>query len=410
VQTLANSLYLRSRSPGFRLHSYYSEFFSTPVPGWRVLTPPGKSSPRGPGILRQFHVAVQTSALFWNLSNAVVPTLETLAFPYTSRANQLEHEADITYCANHVQTRSTRWVADCEHVAALTGYYDPGIVSQWLGHRLQQHSCRGFYCWSNKALENSKKALGNDFPIGKAHVVYPATSGAANSRQRNGFDGTVRICHMTTHRSSYLENISNFYVKGTRDVLLLLKLMSRDFPKLTKKMMVMIRAWCPPSYVAKLRALGVKIEMIERPLPRTDALSYLASSDLALIPCHSTPTMAFIEAVSRSVPVVTNDVWANAEYLLDGKTGFLVAPPEHVRYSDNCLTPLWYRPSFIQSLRGMVDTEYLKRHLRVLSYLLEDENLLLSLKTKTGETFPKSPFDVNRRNRELALLLKEALN
>src|SRR5437879_8362090 len=98
---------------------------------------------------------------------------------------------------------------------------------------------------------------------------------------------------MATHRSSHLENLSNFYVKGTRDVLLLLKLLSRASPKLARKIAVVIRAWCPASYVAKLRALGVKIEMLEQPLARADALAYLASSDLALLPCHSTPTMAF---------------------------------------------------------------------------------------------------------------------
>src|SRR5205807_3902755 len=141
----------------------------------------------------------------------------------------------ITYCANHVQARSRKWVADCEHVAALTGYYDPGVASNWLGHQLQFRSCKGFYCWSNKAQENSRKVLGNGFPNGKSHVVYPATSRAANSRERNGFDGTFRICHMTTHRSSYLENISNFYVKGTRDALLLLKLAAREVPRLTRK-------------------------------------------------------------------------------------------------------------------------------------------------------------------------------
>ncbi len=410
VPTLVNSFYLKSRTPGFKLHSYYAEFLSNPLPGWRVLAPRTGSTSRVPGVLRQFHVAVQTSPIFWNLSNLIVPTLETLAFPYTSRANQLEYNADITYCANHVQTKSRKWVADCEHVAALTGYYDPGLTSHWLGHQLQERSCKGFYCWSNKALENSKKVLGNGFPVDKSHVVYPATSWAANSRQRNSFDGTLRICHMTTHRSSYLENISNFYVKGTRDVLLLLKLVSREFPKLTRRITVMIRAWCPASYVAKLKALGIKIEMIEHPLTRVDALSFLAGSDLALMPCHSTPTMAFIEAMSRSVPVVANDVWANAEYLLDGKTGFLVAPPDHVRYSDGDLTPLWYRPGFIQSLKTSVDAAYLKRHLRVLTYLLEDENVLLPMKAKTGEYFAESPFDVTRRNRYLSLLLDEALN
>ncbi len=46
----------------------------------------------------------------------------------------------------------------------------------------------------------------------------------------------------------------------------------------------------------------------------------------------------------------------------------------------------------------------------MLAYLLEDENVLLPMKAKTGEYFAESPFDVTRRNRYLGLLLDEALN
>jgi hypothetical protein len=258
-------------------------------------------------------------------------------------------------------------------------------------------------------MENAKRVLGQELPSDKCHVIYPATS-PPDSREHRPFDGTVRICHITTHRDSRLENISNFHVKGTRDFLLLLKKMSQVSPKLAKKIAVIVRAWCPQSYVAKLRALGVKIETIEQTLSRTDALSLLANSDLSVMPCHSTPTMAFIEAMSRSLPTITNDVWANHEYLADGDTGFLVAPPTGVRYVDENMTPQWYRPGFIQSIKTSVDHEYLMRHIRILSYLLEDEGNLRSLKTRTYQYFVDSPFDLRRRNRELGLLLDQALN
>lgn len=150
--------------------------------------------------------------------------------------------------------------------------------------------------------------------------------------------------------------------------------------------------------------------MIEHPLARADALSHLANSDLAMLPGHSTPTMAFIEAMSRGVPVIANDVWANSEYLLDGKTGFLIPPASRVQYCDSDLTPLWYRPDFTRSLIASIDSEYLRGHLRALEYLLEDENLLLSLKKETGRYFVRSPFEISSRNRELALLLDRALN
>ena len=404
-----NSLYLKARPPGFKLHSYYADFSSYPIPGWRVLAP-RRSGHHGPEIFRQVHVALQTSSIFWKFSNRIIPPLEAVAFPYTNRPDQIERHTDLTYCANHVQTKSERWVADFEHIAALTGYYDPGIASHWLGGRLEENSCKALFCWSNRALENSMRVLGRDLPIDKCHVVYPATSSATNSRWSRDFDGTVRICHITTHRSSQLENVSNFYVKGTRDIMLLLKLMSQVAPKLVKKINVTVRAWCPQSYIAKLRGLGIKIEAIEHTLTRSEALSYLANSDLSLMPCHATPTMAFIEAMSRSVPTITNDVWANPEYLHDGDTGFLVAPPSGIRYIDGNMTPQWYRPGFTQSLKASVDDEYLMRYLRVLSYLVEDENVLLSMKAKTGQYFANSPFDLGRRNRELGRLLDQALN
>ena len=402
-----SSLYLKARPPGFKLHSYYADFSTYPIPGWRVIAPQ-RSSRHGPEILRQVHVAMQTSSVFWKLSNRIIPPLQAASFPYTNRAYRLERYADLTYCANHVQTKSDRWVADFEHIGALTGYYDPGLASRWLGRRLQEGSCRRIFCWSNTALENAKRVLGRELPSDKCHIIYPATS-SPDSKEYRPFDGTIRICHITTHRDSRLENISNFYVKGTRDVLLLLKMMSRVSPKLVKKITVLVRAWCPQSYIAKLRALGVKIETVEQTLSRQDTLSCLANSDLSLMPCHSTPTMAFIEAMSRSVPVITNDVWANREYVIDGDTGFLVAPPAGIRYFDDSMTPHWYRPGFTQSLKTSVDDDYLTRHLRILSYIVEDENVLLSLKARTGRYFVNSPFDLSRRNLELGRLLDQAL-
>jgi hypothetical protein len=360
-------------------------------------------------VVRQVHVALHASSVFWRLSNLIVPALQKMAFSYINRPDPLEQYADITYCANHIQTMSKSWVADCEHIAALTGYYDPGLASHWLGRRLQAESCKGLFFWSAKALENSKRVLGNDLPLDKCHVVYPAALSAVNSSHSEN-NNIIRICHMTTHRSSQLENVSNFYVKGTRDFLLLLKQVARALPQLLRKMKFVIRAWCPPSYVSKLRSQGVNIEMIEQPLSRIDALSFLAGSDLVVMPCHSTPTMAFIEAGSRGVPVITNDVWANSEYVADGRTGFLVQPPAQLRYQDKCLTPLWYRPGFVDSIKAPIGAEYLSRHLRTLEYLIEDENLLRSLKAKTAENFADSPVDLNRRNHLLGRLLDEALN
>src|SRR2546427_11617040 len=96
-----NLLYLKARHPGFQLHSYYADFQSYPVPGWRVGAPRG-SNRRVPSILRQFHVAVQTSATFWNVSNLLAPLLEKVTLQYTSSGDQGERYPDTPSSARHV--------------------------------------------------------------------------------------------------------------------------------------------------------------------------------------------------------------------------------------------------------------------------------------------------------------------
>lgn len=354
--------------------------------------------------MRQFHVVLQSTSLLWKLANGIVPALEQFAFPLVNRGDRFERIARLTYCANHLRTKSKRWIADFEFIGALTEYYDPGIATHWLGKHLQGSACKALLCWSKKALDNSKLILGAQLPVEKCHILYPATGFIGTERTRE-FDGILRICHITTHRNAQRENLSNFYVKGTRDIFLLLKLISRESPRLLKNFVIRIRGWCPQSYVEKLRSWGVNIENIEQTMTRPEALELIASSDLMLMPCHATPTMAFVEAMSRGVPVVTNDVWANEEYVLSDQTGLLVRPPSEVQYFDRYLTPRWNRPGFTHSLKAFVNENYLRRYSSAISYLLEDEDALRTLQERTIQHFPNSPFDARRRNRELGRLL-----
>ncbi len=300
-------------------------------------------------------------------------------------------------------------MVDCEHLPSLTGYFDPASVVKRVAKRLNEPSCKGVFCWSRKSLENCVLTLGNNFPKIKSHVVYPATMPSIGHRNGSQFDGKVRMCHVSTIRNSYFENMSNFLVKGTRDLFLILKLMARSSPHLIDKLVVTVRAWCPQALVSELRAKGVNLEVIHSELNRGEVLSLLSDSDLAIVPCHSTPTMSFIEAMSRNVPVITNDIWANSEYVSDGESGFLIRPPSDIHYSDNRLNPLWYRPGFMQQLGKAADGDYLQHYANVIAYLVEDEGQLASLRKSTGEFFRTSEFNAQNRNQTLGTLLDKAL-
>jgi len=202
--------------------------------------------------------------------------------------------------------------------------------------------------------------------------------------------------------------MSNFLVKGTRDLLLILKLLAQKHPQLTRKLVVTVRAWCPQNLVSELRAKGVNLQLIQSEMSRSEVLSLLSDSDLGVVPCHSTPTMSFIEAMSRGVPVITNDVWANSEYVSDERSGLIIQPPSSVKYNDSLLNPLWYRPGFMEKLRKTVDREYLQRHVSAIASLVEDEGRLFSLKKTTEEYFKKSEFEAYTRNQWVGTLLDQA--
>jgi glycosyltransferase involved in cell wall biosynthesis len=175
--------------------------------------------------------------------------------------------------------------------------------------------------------------------------------------------------------------------------------------KFKSRIKITVRAFVPPHIERQFKSkFGDGIEFVRTPLPRKKIIEAYQKSDILLLPCHSTPTMAFIEAMSCGLSIVTTNVWANKELLEDAKFAIIVDPPTHVKYEDEFGTPMWYRSEFMRKIER-IDSKFIHALFDSVSYLIENENLLIKFKKEALYYF-KERFSVEKRNAQLEEVLR----
>jgi glycosyltransferase involved in cell wall biosynthesis len=325
------------------------------------------------------------------INNLWVPLLE----------NTLGKEYLIWAC-QHILPPVTKlqWIGDFEHGAAICAYGDPKLYRNYIKKCILSKKCIAMIAWSEKAKNNIEKLI-NTKLHDKVRVIYPAVP-IISELEKDEMKNCINLIHVGTWRDTVIENYANFLVKGTRDTLMVSKKLLEKFKNRIK---IKIRAYVPKHIESYFKGnFGERIEFISRTLPRKEIFATYQESDILLLPCHSTPTRAFIEAMSCGLPIVTTNVWANKELLEDAKFAMIVDPPGHVKYEDEFGTPLWYRSEFMRKIER-IDSNFIHALFDSISYLIENENLLIKFKKESLSYF-KERFSVKKRNAQLEEVLR----
>ncbi|HWH08005.1 MAG TPA: glycosyltransferase family 4 protein [Candidatus Thermoplasmatota archaeon] len=118
---------------------------------------------------------------------------------------------------------------------------------------------------------------------------------------------------------------------------------------------LVVRAVVPDKYrerYAKLPGLTI----LDGELPREQVERLYADSHVFLFPGSSTPGMVIREAMRAARPVVTIDVWGNAEMVQHGVTGFVCPPPHGVEYVNPWGGLNWsHEPAFLGPFEANVE-------------------------------------------------------
>jgi glycosyltransferase involved in cell wall biosynthesis len=375
-----------------RKHSLYSGFFENPPAGYRFVESEGLWTSIAREDLSPNRLLVDT---VFELTSRWMPLnlFSGLADPFASRVPH-----DMLYSSGHVVWRNEPWVVDLEMASHLAGYRTSHLMryAQILRSRLESENCRGILVWTDAARESllrSLKAKDLESKIWVVRLAVPSRRALRKTQSRLKkvlFVGSANFP-------------ADFHNKGGKEVL-------RAFEKVSGErddVEFIMRSVIPPEFCEASKRVR-NLTLIQEPIPWNRMEELFASADIFVFPSHQTPGMVFLDAMSYGLPIVTTDVWANREMILDGVNGILVDPPEEIRYEDEFRNPLWGERGIAGMISNTTFESVAVQTADAINRLLDDDTLRKRMGEAGREMTAEGLFSVKKRNDSLARFLDMA--
>jgi len=327
--------------------------------------------------------------------NEVLPI--SIVKPLLEKGNKLPSGVALTYSAGHLIFSDAPWIVDIEFVTHLAGYdYAHFLRFRKLIERtLAADSCKAVLCWTLAGTRTVFENLHCDDWREKVHHV-PLAVPLSRTVARASDEDTVRILFVGSGNIP-----GQFEVKGGMEVL-------AAHARLIKKydcVELVMRSDMPGHWKKVARRLP-RTTVLDGRLPPEALRRLFDSAHIFLFPSYNTPGLVFLDAMNHELPIVTTNVWANSEMIVDGVGGFIVPASRRVPYRGKRI-PAWGEQKFLRTLK-QPDPEVVRAVVEALSVLIEDSVLRRQMGRAGRSRVEKGPYSQQHRNEILGRILKTA--
>jgi glycosyltransferase involved in cell wall biosynthesis len=329
--------------------------------------------------------------------DAAVPT--TLAKSFLQKWSDPPAGTALTYSIDHLIFRSEPWVVEVEYASALAGASPvhlkrfQGIVETTLASRY----CRRIIVWSEAGKKSLLADLNSQGFKDKCEVIHLAVPRKAFVKKHH--NGRIKLLFVGSGSS---KGVFEWRGSGIFEVFAALR-------KRYENLELVVRSDVPKYLKDRYRSLE-NMRIMDTSVPREVVEHEFESADIFIFPSYTTAPLTILEAMSYELPIVTIDAWANAEYVEDGKTGFVVPRSnEFPYYYANTLQPNFLDPEFTRVLRNpdhrVVDELVMKT-----SLLIESPDLRNRLGKAARAEVEAGRFSQVKMNGRLAQVFAEAID
>jgi glycosyltransferase involved in cell wall biosynthesis len=375
-----------------RKHSLYSGLLENPPTGYRFVESQGLRTSIARENLSPNRLLVDT---VFGLTSRWMPLnlFSGLADPFVSRVPH-----DLLYSSGHVVWRNEPWVVDLEMASHLAGYRTSHLMryARILKSRLESDNCRGILLWTHAARESLLRSLNANDLQSKMWVVRLAVPSRRTSMMTQSRSRKILFVGSTNFPA-------DFHNKGGKEVLRAFEKVSRERDDVD----FIMRSIIPSEFSEACKRIK-NLTLIQEPISWHRMEELFASADVFVFPSHQTPAMVFLDAMSYGLPIVTTDVWANREMVLDGVNGILVDPPEEIRYEDEFRNPLWGEREIARTIRNTTFESVVVQTADAINRLLDDDTLRKRMGESGREMTTDGAFSLKKRNDSLARFLDMA--
>lgn len=381
--------------PTWKLHLAYESLLRAPPAGYRFLAGGGRE-----------HAVIRAASRFAPAYSALY-TLDKLVPVHLLKScwNVLMRPPRgtvLTYAVNHLILRDEPWVLDlpCEHVTNTLGGFRHFRRFRGLTRRvLSAENCRRIIVSIEVGRRTLAAALGNEVAK-KARLVYGAVPKKEFAKSFN--DNRVKLLFVNSGNIP-----GQFDAKGGKEALEAFSLLHKRYPHVE----MVMRSDVPSPMLKRYEKTG-GLRIIDKVVPWEEMEREFMTADIFLLPSHLTPMMAFLDAMSYELPVVSTDVWGTPEIVEDGTTGLLVHDSRVALHREKMLPRYFVPPVGSPEYRDIVasaDPQMVEQLVAKLSLLIEDRELRRRLGKAGREAVEGGRFSMRRRNSTLGRVLDEAI-
>jgi glycosyltransferase involved in cell wall biosynthesis len=232
----------------------------------------------------------------------------------------------------------------------------------------------------------------------KIHVIFLAVPSRIGFVKKH--NDTIKLLFVASGRNP---SAGDFYAKGGNEII-------EAFVQLEKtyhdRIQLVVRGFVPESVKLKVSKCP-NLRILDKVIPRKTLVHEYETADILLHPSHQDQNVVVIEGMSFELPVIALDVYNYSEWIDDGRTGFLIRPPDDVPYYWKDHVPSGPSPMrsaydrAVRTLHPIVVRDLVDR----ITILMEDNSLLERMGRRARMEVETGKFCLDSRNRKLKTVL-----
>ena len=384
-KTPVKNIYLYSHFKGF--HSLYKNLVDEAPKGYRYLIPSDIKRYKQPSIL-----ARNTNRLLKQFINPV-----KFRDKKTRKMN-LPEGTDLIYSTGNLIQKEFPWVADCEHITSFTGWSTHYLLKEkrYIEKTLSSRYCKCIMPWTEAGKQTILKNLNCDGFMEKVQTVNLSVKSKSFKKEYNY--GKIKLLYVTSANFP-----KDFYMKGGKVVFEVFERISEKYPNVE----LTVRSWVPEKIKRKYQKIK-NLKIIDSIISWPEVEKLFQEADIFFFPVHMTVGLAMLDAMSYELPVLTTDVWANKEMIIDNKNGLLVNPSKLVPYYTQDFIPNWRSKEYNKAVLK-ADQEFSKEVYNKLIKLIENKNLRRRMGGEGRKMIEKGKFSTKTRNKNLKRIYDSSL-
>jgi glycosyltransferase involved in cell wall biosynthesis len=376
--------------PLWKLHSLHRSMIDFPPASYRFFS--------AASITEKTSEAASKSPFFYRLQHLIekgIPLNLALAYVKSIRRPP---PADLIYSYSHLVFRNVPWILDMEYANLLVSPYPEHFYRyrKTVRKSLESPNCRKILCETRAGMKSVMDNL-NCTGLEQKLDILPV-AGKARSFIKAFKEDKIRFLFVGSTNI-----LGEFDIKGGREALECFHILQQRYNNLE----LVVRSDIP--HDIKKKYLDIPgIRLIEKRISWASLEREFHEADIFLLPAHNTPFLAFLDAMSYELPVLTIDAWANPEFVEEGTTGLLAGHSKIIPYVIDSYLPTFGTPRFTRAIKTP-DPVVVESLVRQASILIEDPALRRRLGKAGRWEVENGKFSMQKRNEKLKRIFDEAI-